>query len=108
MRPTFAPAATPAAFEQPHWVEREVHRRLTAHPGLRLQSLVVHRTRDGVCLEGRVQLLEPELNLHDVLNDIDGVGEVINHLMPAAPSFTPEAAAAFDDGDELRLGYHQG
>jgi hypothetical protein len=73
-----------------------------------LQSLVVHRTRDGVCLEGRAEVLEPELDLREVLHDIDGVSEVINHLMPAAPSFTPEAAAAFEDASELLPGYHQG
>jgi hypothetical protein len=85
-----------------------VHRRLVAHPGIRLQSLVVRRTPAGVCLEGRAEL-EPDFDLNAVLTDIDGVDEVINHLMPSTPCFAADAGhVLFDDEDELMLGYHQG
>lgn len=93
----------------PHAVEREVHRRLSAHPGIRLQSLVVRKTPVGVCLEGRAEMLEPELDLNAMLTDIEGVGEVINHLMPPALCLSPDAShVLFDDEEELSLGYHQG
>jgi hypothetical protein len=93
----------------PHAVEREVHRRLSSHPGIRLQSLVVRKTPVGVCLEGRAELLEPDLDLCAVLTDIEGVGEVINHLMPPAPCLSPTAShVLFDDEDDLWRGYHHG
>lgn len=76
---------SPTRDMSPHAVEREVHRRLSSHPGLRLQSLVVHKTPAGVCLEGRAELLGQELDLADILKDIDGVNEVINRLLPAGP-----------------------
>jgi len=113
MRPTVSPRtgelkASPALrtplFYTPHAVECEVHRRLRAHPGVRLHSLVVHKTPTGVCLEGRCEV-EPDLDLNAMLVDIDGVGEIINHLMPAAPCLTPEASQAFFNEDEL---FHQG
>jgi hypothetical protein len=93
----------------PHAVEREVHRRLLAHPGIKLQSLVVRKTPAGVCLEGRAEVLEPELDLSAVLTDIEGVDEVINHLMPSTCCVSPDAShVLFDDEEELALGYHRG
>jgi hypothetical protein len=92
----------------PHSVEREVHRRLSTHPGVRLQSLVVHKTPAGVCLEGRVELLEPAFDVQAMLSDIDGVDEVINHLMPSSPSFTLEASHALFDDEDTWPGYHHG
>jgi hypothetical protein len=88
----------------PHAVEREVHRRLSTHPGLRLESLVVHRTPAGVCLEGRAELLGPDLDLRAVLKDIDGVDEVINRLMPATPCLDPGVPCV----DELMVDCYQG
>jgi hypothetical protein len=93
----------------PHAVEREVHRRLSTHPGIRLQSLVVRKTPVGVCLEGRAEVLEPDLDLRAVLTDIEGVGEITNHLMPPAVCLSSAAShVLFDDDEELVLGYHQG
>jgi hypothetical protein len=36
----------------PHDVERQIQRQLLSHPELKFTSLCVHRTPNGVCLEG--------------------------------------------------------
>lgn len=94
--PKAAPETRGMGILSPHAVEREVHRRLSSHPGLRLQSLVVHKTPAGVCLEGRAELLGPELDLADMLKDIEGVDEIINRLMPAGPCLNADLPC--DDG----------
>lgn len=92
----------------PHAVEREVYSRLSSHPGLRLQSLVVHMTPTGICLEGRADVLEPDLDVAALIADIEGVKEVINRLMPAGgrPATPPKVSS--DLSAEEECGYHCG
>ena len=112
MRPTVTPIGSginrvyPSRVT-PHALECEIHRRLSTHPGLRLDSLVVHRTPSGVCLEGRVEMLEEEVDVRELLTDIDGIGEVINRLMPAAPGLCDEVVTLWDSA-ECESGYHHG
>lgn len=112
------PSPTVELPVRPHWppkpatahaVEREIYHRLSTHPGLRLQSLVVHMTPAGVCLDGRVDILDPDLDMASLLMDIDGVSRVINRLMPAEatrsdkPQQAPGQCAC-----EEEWGYHCG
>lgn len=39
----------------PHQIEREVHCALMGVPGVRFTSLEIHRTADGICLDGFVE-----------------------------------------------------
>jgi len=99
-----SPPATPAAIETctpslsdsihisggRHRIEQDVQKTLLSHPNLRFSSLVVHRTNEGVCLEG---VLESDENAPDVCRlalTVTGVKEVLNHLVVKPPA-TPAA-----------------
>lgn len=65
----------------PHSLECEIQHALAIDSDVCLNSLVVHRTKNGVCLEG---VLEFDGECPDICKRIQaltGVEEVINHLM---------------------------
>jgi hypothetical protein len=72
-------------LDAPHSMEREVHRRLQGEPGLDIKSLVVRRTPAGICLEGRIETQDRDVDLRRLMADIPGLGEVINHLVICCP-----------------------
>lgn len=75
------PAAVMSAGVSPHEVEQEVQRRLMTEPGCRFSSLVVRRINGGVCLEGVVESGLCRDGIRDLVRQIDGVDEVLNHLV---------------------------
>lgn len=68
-------------WANPHEVEFEVHRRLQQHPHITVHSLVVRRLPAGVCLEGRIEVGQAGLNLRELLRDIPGLVECVDHLV---------------------------
>ncbi|WP_298861095.1 hypothetical protein [uncultured Gimesia sp.] len=68
-------------FGAPHSLECEIQHALVIDSDVNVKSLVVHRTKNGVCLEG---VLEFEGECPDICKRIQaltGVEEVINHLL---------------------------
>jgi len=68
-------------FGAAHSLECEIQHALALDSDVNVSSLVVHRTKNGVCLEG---VLEFEGECPDVCKRIQaltGVEEVINHLL---------------------------
>lgn len=80
-------AATAAAMEcvetdeEPHHIEQEVRRRLLARPDLRFSSLVIRRIEDGVCLEGVLEVSDECPDVCRLVQAVDGVRHVMNHLV---------------------------
>lgn len=70
-------------FSLPHVTELQVQRQLLAHEEWSFQSLVVHRMRDGICLQGVVQGDEgtDTAEICDLARKVAGVSNVINHLV---------------------------
>ena len=76
-----ATRTTSLQFDAPHSLECEIQHVLALDSDVSLNSLVVRRTKNGVCLEG---VLEFDGECPDICNRIKaltGVEEVINHLM---------------------------
>ncbi len=65
----------------PHRVEAEVSRTLRDTPGVYVESLSVHRTEDGVCLHGVVEVDDPSTDLEDVLRRVLSIDHVINRMV---------------------------
>lgn len=89
---TTVPAKTAARasslqLSSPHSLECEIKHALAVDTDVNLSSFVVHRTKNGVCLEG---VLEFDGECPDIckrIQAIAGVDEIINHLLvkPRAP-----------------------
>ena len=62
-------------------LERAVRRELLAQPDLSFSSLVVRRTRDGVRLEGTVDTSDQGRDIPSIVQRVDGVTSVVNHLL---------------------------
>jgi hypothetical protein len=75
------PPPTATALASPHRVEQEVQRCLLADPGLRFSSLVIHRIRDGVCLEGILEIDDECPDICNLVKQVAGVDTVLNHLV---------------------------
>ena len=65
----------------PHAVERHVRNVLIAHPGISISSLVVRRTREGVCLTGVVESMAGDTDVCGLVREAAGVDEVLNRLI---------------------------
>lgn len=68
-----------------HHLEREVHRRLQAELGIDIKSLVVRRIPAGVCLEGRIETQDRDVDLRRLMAGIPGLNEIVNHLVVCCP-----------------------
>ncbi|MFK7778563.1 MAG: hypothetical protein QM501_10715 [Gimesia sp.] len=68
-------------FGAAHSLECEIQHALVLDSDVNVTSLVVHRTKNGVCLEG---VLEFEGECPDIskrIQALTGIEEVINHLL---------------------------
>ncbi len=69
-----------AAPSRAHSVERQVQRKLLAHPRLRFSSLVVRRMPNGICLEGVITSTDGS-DVCQLARQVEGVNQVLNHLL---------------------------
>jgi osmotically-inducible protein OsmY len=75
----------PHSIEPPHRLESDVRRRLMQDDSVHFSSLVVRRVRDGVCLEGVVEMDDSAADLAALALSIDGVERVENRLVVRRP-----------------------
>lgn len=71
----------PAGFRSAHQLESDVRRVLNAAPGLDIGALIVRKLPNGICLEGVIHVSSDEFDVCNVVRGIEGVGEVVNHLV---------------------------
>ena len=64
-----------------HQLEADVRRALAVAEGLDIGSLVVRRLPNGICLEGVVRVSSDDFDVCRAVREIEGVGEVVNHLV---------------------------
>lgn len=64
-----------------HDVETDIHRELTAQPGMTVSSLVVRRMHNGVCLEGVVHLEDESLDICETVRRVAGATRILNRLV---------------------------
>lgn len=64
----------------PHRLEQDVRNRLMAEPSLNFTSLVVHRVRDGLCLEGVLEVDDAD-DVSTLVRQVCGATPVLNHLV---------------------------
>jgi osmotically-inducible protein OsmY len=68
-------------FSLPHTTELNVRRTLLTQCQCKFHSLVVHRTRDGICLQGVVDGTPSDAaEICRIAEVVSGVGSVINRL----------------------------
>jgi hypothetical protein len=56
-----------------------------AHPGLNVCSLVIHQCPGGLCIEGHVELVDPNVNLVALLAEAETTTPILNRLMVTKP-----------------------
>lgn len=71
----------PRSFEAPHGLECEVKHALAVDADVSLNSLVVRRTKNGVCLEGVLEFDDECPDICKRIQALTGVEEVINHML---------------------------
>lgn len=82
MKKTTEPASVPApVLPLGHSFEARICHDLMARPELEFSSLVVHRTPDGVCLEGVVSTTAEDVDVCRMVREVAGVNAVLNHLV---------------------------
>lgn len=87
-KPAIAPAPQSSHdIEQPHGIEQEVQRCLTANPELKVSSLVVRRIDQGICLQGVAESQDDARCLCSLAKTVTGVERVLDRLL-IAPSYT--------------------
>lgn len=72
-------------FTPMHPVEYEVLRKLRSEPRLKISSLVIRRIPAGVCLQGVIESDPDQVDLQQLLQQVDGVDQVVNQLVPCQP-----------------------
>jgi len=70
-----------SAFHSARSLETEVRRALNSAEGLDIGSLVVRKLPNGICLEGVVRVSSDDFDVCSAVREIEGVGEVVNHLV---------------------------
>ena len=64
-----------------HRFEHSLRRKLLSQPGMRFSSLVIRRLRDGICLEGTLQVDDGATDVGGTLKKVCGVQRLLNHLV---------------------------
>ena len=65
----------------PHFLEFEVQRQLLSEPRYQFTSLVVRRTKSGVCLDGVLIADEEAPNVTELVRKTCSVEDVVNRLV---------------------------
>ncbi len=70
-------------FSLAHALELDVRRELLARDDWRFHSLVVHRMKDGICLQGVLECDAPEAkdDVCDLVRQIAGCTDILDHLV---------------------------
>ncbi|WP_417389994.1 hypothetical protein [Gimesia sp.] len=68
-------------FNAPHSLECEIQHALTEDTDVCVNSLVVHRTKNGVCLKGVLEFDGECPDITKRIQALTGIEEVINHLL---------------------------
>lgn len=78
-------------FSLPHAVELDVRRELLAHEEWNFHSLVVHRMKDGICLQGVIESDSPETksDVCDLVRRLTGLTSVLDQLVVQKQSPQP-------------------
>lgn len=69
----------------PHALEAEVHRELMSDQELQFSSLVIRRIKDGVCLQGVLEVDQEPGAATEIALRVAGVGRVQNNLVRRTP-----------------------
>ena len=81
----------------PHRVEAEVSQTLRDTPGVYVESLSVHRTENGVCLHGVVEVDDPSTDVEDIVRRALAIDQVINRMLV---KYGPSAVCPITDSDQ--------
>lgn len=73
--------STSLEFDSPHSLECTIQHALAIDSDVSLSSVVIHRTKNGVCLEGVLEFDDECPDICNRIKALTGVEEVINHLM---------------------------
>lgn len=65
----------------PHFMEREIRRTLSSHPGLEVANLVVRRVPNGICLSGVIESCDEGVCVESLVQEVQGVDRVLNRLL---------------------------
>ncbi|QDU09194.1 hypothetical protein [Gimesia aquarii] len=78
---TVADRTSALQLSDPHSLECEIQHALALDSDVCLNSLVVRRTKNGVCLEGVLEFDDECPDICKRVQALTGVEEVINHLL---------------------------
>ncbi len=95
--PTLIPALDSAQKDQSFQIASDVRRVLLAEGGLDIANLVVRRVPNGVCLEGVVLVHGDDVDVCRAVRGLDGVGEILNHLVVCWNCPEPSSQPEYDD-----------
>ena len=73
--------STSAVSRSARQLETDVRLALNAANGLDIGSLVVRKLPNGICLEGVIRVCSDDFDVCSAVREIEGVGEVVNHLV---------------------------
>lgn len=69
------------AFTPLHPLEYEVTRKLRSYPTVKISSLVVRRTPDGICLQGVLESDAEDVEFRQLLCELESLANVVNQLV---------------------------
>lgn len=79
---TIGVCGKPVQTAPAHDLETRIQRRLLNEPGLNFRSLTVRRLGNGaVCIEGVLTGSSIAPNIDDLVQEVDGVQRVVNHVL---------------------------
>ncbi len=81
----------------PHRMEAEVSRTLSDTPGLHVGSLSVHRTDEGICLHGLIEIDDTTIDVEDIIRRALSIDQVINRMVV---KYGPAAVCPITDSDQ--------
>lgn len=73
--------ASSSVVPEPHSLERAIQHELLNHPDICFSSLVVRRFRDGICLQGVIEVEDEIPDVEALARDLSGLDRVMNHLV---------------------------
>lgn len=81
-----APSEVPPPIPNEQEIARGLIARLRSHPGITVGSLAIHQCPAGLCIEGHVQLIDPNVNLAALLAEVDTTTPILNRVMVTMPT----------------------